>query len=54
MGYTLRGTPIALGRLSELEDKAETAAQVLREVEGSGRSVRYMDLKSKVPVVKFN
>ena len=54
MGYTLRGTPIALGKLSELEDKAETAAQVLREVEGSGRSVRYMDLKSKVPVVKFN
>lgn len=54
VGYTFRGTPISLGRLNELEDKAETAAQVLREVEGSGRSVHYVDLKSKVPVVKFN
>lgn len=52
-GYTLQGVPIYLGKLSELNEKVEPAAQVLKEVAQSGQKVKYMDLKTKVPVVNF-
>lgn len=52
-GYTLQGVPIYLGKLSELNEKVELAAQVLKEVAQSGQKIKYMDLKTKVPVVNF-
>lgn len=52
-GYTLQGVPIYLGKLSELDEKVEPAAQVLKEVAQSGQKIKYMDLKTKVPVVNF-
>lgn len=53
-GYTLQGVPIYLGKLSELDEKVEPAAQVLKEVAQSGQKIKYMDLKTKVPVVNFD
>lgn len=52
-GYTLQGVPVYLGKLSELNEKVEPTAQVLKEVAQSGQKVKYMDLKTKVPVVNF-
>lgn len=52
-GYTMQGVPIYLGKLSELNEKVEPAAQVLKEVTQSGQKIKYMDLKTKVPVVNF-
>lgn len=52
-GYTLQGVPIYFGKLSELNEKIEPAAQVLNEVTQAGQKIKYMDLKTKVPVVNF-
>jgi len=51
--YTLHGIPVFLGDIKELEEKSATVSQVLKEVARSNQKVRYMDLKSKAPVVKF-
>lgn len=52
-GFTFQGVIINLGSLKGLEDKADPASQVLKEITRSGNRVRYIDLKSRVPVVKF-
>lgn len=51
--YTVEGIPIFLGSLAELNDKAEATSQVMKEMNRSGKKVRYMDLRTKIPVVKF-
>lgn len=52
-GFTFQGVVIHLGSLKGLEEKADPASQVLKEIARSGNRVRYIDLKSRVPVVKF-
>ena len=51
-GFTFQGVVIHLGSLKGLEEKADPASQVLKEIARSGNRVRYIDRKSRVPVFR--